>query len=51
MENEIQAAIQQSHDALNARDIDAVARCITDDAPVVEITGTQCPECGGRLLV
>ena len=31
MENEIQAAIQQFHDALNARDIDAVARCITDD--------------------
>ena len=24
MENEIQAAIQQFHDALNARDIDAV---------------------------
>src|SRR3954454_20803428 len=31
MENEIQAAIEQFHDALNARDIDAVARCITDD--------------------
>ncbi len=31
MENEIRAAIQKFHDALNARDIDAVARCITDD--------------------
>ena len=31
MKDEIQAAIQQFHDALNARDIDAVAGCITDD--------------------
>jgi uncharacterized protein (TIGR02246 family) len=31
MKDEIQAAIQQFHDALNARDLDAVARCITDD--------------------
>ncbi len=31
METESQAAIQRFHAALNARDIDAVDRCITDD--------------------